>query len=274
MGTPPPADYVQGGTIISSEMCDEVVQALKSNTTKTILMDQVEIPEEIAIAIAVALEKNTSLEKLKFMIQMSGARTYELGDKFGPALASMIEKNGSLLELSLGNCNFSDEAGVAIAAALEKNKALKKVELYNCGGSTGWGADEQHWITDKTGVALAAALEKNNTLETVSIQEMKGFGDRTGLGFAQVLEKNSALRELWCSSVKFPDETGLRMAAALEKNASLENLLFICCEGLSDKTGEALLTALENNKTLKTLNVNGTRINQDIKDKLEKKMAR
>ena len=257
-------EYQHYYAVLSQEQGDEVVQKLENNEVVGLKFNQCEIPEDIAIAILAALKSNESVKEMKIDIQMNGARTHDLGDKFGLALAEKLEKNTGLEALELSNCVFTDETGAAVAAALAKNAMLKRFSLYNCAE-----------LTDVTGDAIVTALgmNSNSTLESLSFQMIK-LHDTAGMAIAAMLENNITLKKLWLSSCKFTDETGLAMAAALEKNTSLENLLMICCDGLTDQTGEALLAALEKNKTLKELNVNGSRMDQSLISNLAEKMTR
>ncbi len=64
---------------------------------------------------------------------MNSARTHELGDVIGLALAAAIEKQKLVNDIHLGSCSFTKQTGLALAAAFEKNPILKKnqsVQLY------------------------------------------------------------------------------------------------------------------------------------------------
>ena len=125
-------EYEHYYAVLSQEQGDEVVQKLENNEVVGLKFNQCEIPEDIAIAILAALKSNESVKEMKIDIQMNGARTHDLGDKFGLALAEMLEKNTALEALELSNCVFTDETGAAVAAALAKNAMLKRFSLYNC----------------------------------------------------------------------------------------------------------------------------------------------
>ena len=76
--------YVSISELIDSN-ADELIQKLEGNEITGLTVDGCEIPEEIAIRIAAALEKNSSLLQMKIDMGMGSARVHDLGDKFGLA---------------------------------------------------------------------------------------------------------------------------------------------------------------------------------------------
>jgi hypothetical protein len=92
--------------IISQMIGDLIVLKLKKNKIVEFVLDQVEIPDKIGVAIASALESNTSLKTLYINIEMNSARTHELGDVIGLALAAAIEKRKLITDVHLGILHF------------------------------------------------------------------------------------------------------------------------------------------------------------------------
>ena len=203
-------------------------------------------------------------------IQMNGARTHELGEVVGLALASALEKHTGINELHLGCCSFTNQTGLAIASAIAKNPSVKKFSKYNCKN-----------IDDQTLALMVAALEKNVGLEELSLSEML-LGDEAGIAISNMLSRNQTLLNMtitqgdnkWASSPPptMTDQTGLAIASALQKNTSLQALFMICCMGFTDKTGNALLETLERNKTLKEINLNGSSIDSNLCQKITETM--
>jgi hypothetical protein len=96
---------------------DLIVLKLKKNKIVEFVLDQVEIPDKIGVAIASALESNTSLKTLYINIEMNSARTHELGDVIGLALAAAIEKRKLITDVHLGilhffPCSFTNRIGI------------------------------------------------------------------------------------------------------------------------------------------------------------------
>ena len=167
--------------IVSQQTGDLISLKLKKNKVVELTFEGTEIPENIGVAMASSLRLNSSLKKLSIRIQMNGARTHELGEVVGLALASALEKHTGINELHLGCCSFTNQTGLAIASAIAKNPSVKKFSMYNCKN-----------IDDQTLALMVAALEKNVGLEELSLSEML-LGDEAGLAISNMLSRNQTL---------------------------------------------------------------------------------
>jgi hypothetical protein len=254
--------YKHFGGIISQMIGDLIVLKLKKNKIAELVLDQVEIPDKIGVAIASALGSNTSLKTLYINIQMNSARTHELGDIIGLALAAAIEKQKLINDIHLGSCSFTNQTGLALAAAFEKNPILKKISLYNCTK-----------VDDECISCIMAALEKSGTLEELALSEVL-VGDHAGVAIASILSKQKHLKVLtvsqgtdrWASPPPpiMSDQSGLAIAAALQNNITLQKCWLNFCEGFTQETGNAFLESTTKNKTLKDLNLNGSKIDPSL----------
>lgn len=92
--------------LTSTHIISQMIGDLKKNKIVEFVLDQVEIPDKIGVAIASALESKPSLKTLYINIEMNSARTHELGDVIGLALAAAIEKRKLITDLHLGILHF------------------------------------------------------------------------------------------------------------------------------------------------------------------------
>jgi Ran GTPase-activating protein (RanGAP) involved in mRNA processing and transport len=180
----PDTKYQTPYGIVSQQTGELISLKLKKNKVVELKFEGTEIPENIGVAVASALRFYSSLKKLSISIQMNGARTHELGDVVGLALASALEKHTGINDLHLGCCSFTNQTGLAIASAIAKNPSLKKFSMYNCTN-----------IDDQTLALMVAALEKNVVLEELSLSEML-LGDEAGIAISNMLSKHQTLQNL------------------------------------------------------------------------------
>lgn len=73
-------------------------------------------------------------------------------------LTTILERNTSLLTLSLSRKNLGDVEGKKLAEMISKNKKLRRLEL------------EGNFFGPETAAAFASALEKNNTLRYLDLE--------------------------------------------------------------------------------------------------------
>jgi Ran GTPase-activating protein (RanGAP) involved in mRNA processing and transport len=198
-----------------------------------------------AAAIAVALEKNQSIQKILLSQDHIGEGAVRL--------AKALETNTGLQEINLIENGIDDTGAAAFAKALEVNKHLKALELqHNMIGAPG-------------GVALANALKKNSTLAELNL-ENNGVGDEGAVAFAEALKTNKTIAYLNLRSFeragletkdsrkKIGEAGAVALAEALKVNSTL-TALFLDGNAITEKGAAALAGALAENKTLAFINL-------------------
>jgi len=204
-------------------------------------------------ALAAALEKNSSLVKLRF----DGS---SIGDEGAKTLAAALKKNNTLRELHLNGSSIGDEGATALADALKNNNTLWS--LYLNGNSIG----------DEGATDLAAALKKNNTLIRLYL-DGNSISDDGAAALAAALEKNNTLWSLYLNGNSISDTGATELAAALEENNTLRTL-YLNGNSISDDGAKALAAALEKNSILTWLDLSGNSISDDGIKALQGKLCR
>jgi hypothetical protein len=164
------------------------------------------------------------------------------------ALATALPSNATLRELSFSGA-YCDPPGLSpVLLALKKNTALKTLSLQVCDSST----DDNELLS----AAMKDGLGTNSTLESL---HLSFYNTALWCGALSFLRTNKALKSL---SLGLDDQTpsslsSLRMeiAAMLEENVSLETLSISSWHETKPQDYAALITALQRNTTLKTLEV-------------------
>ena len=132
--------------------CLKRTLAVKSNSTiKELYLDDSNIGDEGAMALANALKSNMTLQELCL-------HSSNIGDKGAMALAEALKSDSTLQELvHLAYNNIGDKGAMALADALKNNSTLHTLGL--CSNNIG----------DEGVMALADALTSNSALYTLGI---------------------------------------------------------------------------------------------------------
>ena len=150
-------------------------------------------------------------------------------------LMTILEKNTSLLTLSLSRKNLHDIEGIRIAGMIKKNKKLRRLEL------------EGNFLGPKTGSAFGEALKVNNTLRYLDLEnnnltkiegndkelDTKGIED-----LLQGLKSNTMLISLNLANNRLNAEVGNKIIDCLRTNKTIINLEFFQNKDFKDRPNE------------------------------------
>jgi len=149
-----------------------ILSGIAGNQTKIL---DVEANESVSgwiwKCLCIALADNASVKEIK----ASGCR--QLNDKDAIQLAHSLEKNQTVIKISLEANSIGDQGVIALAQALEKNQTIREINLaFNN-------------IGDKGAAALIDMLQKNNVLRDIRL----GANNISSSGIYKILWKNNRI---------------------------------------------------------------------------------
>jgi hypothetical protein len=222
--------------------------------------------EESAAIMANGLSRNTSVISITVASPWDGT--------LHSALAMALPLNSTLKELS-SKANRIDTAHIdwsPIFLALGQNTGLKILSIV---------ADLHFSMDESLCTAMQNGLGKNETLESLELNRVPLCVDNADLmsrAFS-FIRANKALKSL---VVELKDDTieslasafRLDVAAMLEENTSLVSLSIPCWNAqIKAKEYLVFVTALQHNRTLKTLSINHQKGHLTLTDDEDKQMA-
>jgi hypothetical protein len=215
---------------------------------------------ECAGMIANGLSRNTSLSQMKV--------AFPLDQALSSALATALPSNSTLQDLSLMCSHYCTNVRLSpVFSALEKNTGLKSLKVSMC-----------QTMDESLCTAITRGLGRNESIESLDLLDIYVTDENSDLwekAFS-FLGIHKALKSLKITLQKNVPESRVSafridIMAMLEENASLESLSI---GGILNRVKAdeyiALVTALQHNKTLKTLSTyycNGTIGLTDDEDK-------
>jgi hypothetical protein len=184
-----------------------------------------------------------------------GLKGKGVGVAGGMVVAGLIPVMGGLTKLSLAENELGEEGTKAICEALEQNKTLKELDISNSphrgsGSNIGGSAGAKH---------VAKMLGVNGGLTKLSLAQnnLEEAGTKT---ICEALEQNTTLKELDISGHEYSNIGGsagakhvakmVRVNGGLTKISLAKNML-------GEEGTKAICEALEQNKTLKELDISG-----------------
>jgi hypothetical protein len=219
--------------------------------------------QESATIVAKSLAKNTSVISIK----VEALRDQVIHN----ILATALTTNSTLQELSFVSLTGpidNDAVWSPIFSALGSNKALKSLQV-NVSG-----------IDESLSTAMKNGLGMNTTLECLEVMNVRlcGYSCALWCRALSFLSTNKVLKFLTVDIPSLSLEScvssfRLHIAAMLQENVSLERLSIPCVN--ETKAGEyvALVTALRQNNTLKTLKLHHLNYPHRLTDDEVKQMA-
>ena len=209
----------------------KIATALENiSSLKVLSLNNNNISDEAANALAAAIKSNNSLEKLwlngnhlgsSIVVVVNALKGFsmlkELGlndnknrsEELALALASVIEHN-KLTEMLLGDNNLNDHGVIKIAQSLCKSSTLKCINL------------QSNNITEKAAEALASVISSNTRLE-----ELYLGNNQLQLGvitIANALKNISSIKVLDLRNNNINEQATNELAAVIRANNSLEKL--------------------------------------------------
>ena len=146
-------------------------------------------------------------------------------------LTTILERNTSLLTLSLSRKNLGDVEGKKIAEMVSKNKKLRRLEL------------EGNFFGPKTASAFADALKKNSTLRYLDLENnnLTDMGkDVNGMkDLFQGLQSNTMLISLNLANNYLTPEVGSMIIDMFRSNKTIINLEFFQNKDFKDRPNNA-----------------------------------
>jgi hypothetical protein len=146
-------------------------------------------------------------------------------------LTTILERNTSLLTLSLSRKNLGDVEGKKIAEMVSKNKKLRRLEL------------EGNFFGPQTASAFADAVKKNNTLRYLDLENnnLTDMGkDVSGMkDLFQGLQSNTMLISLNLANNYLTPEVGSMIIDMFRSNKTIINLEFFQNKDFKDRPNNA-----------------------------------
>ena len=236
-------------------------ETLRNDTTIHTLLIKKPLFKKDSEAIAEALKKNKYLKQLILM---------PLGSYRGPQenielIIDALKQNKHLEFLEIQHYDFTQVHNLQeIFKSLGK---LKELFFYNCN------------LGDVGAAALAENLNNNVFLKALKLYETN-VGCDGAVAFANALKTNNVLEWFYLHNERINDNSVQYFAGALKVNKSLEILRLENSNPknhLNDTSLLALLNALQENRSLKTLGIDCNRKNliyQRIRYRLKKNRER
>jgi len=170
------------------------------------------ISVEQIIALANALEKNTTLKIIDLSTIRFGYKNIQGSYDVSKAIADALKKNTTLTEIYLDENYIEDEGIKTIAEMLKDNKTLRILTL----GINEFGAEGAK--------AIASALAVNTTLITLDLNQNFTLGNEGIKAIAEALKKNRTLKKINLRSTGFDNEGAKSLVEALKINTTLRSL--------------------------------------------------
>ena len=223
---------------------DRACRRLRNNdhTLQKLYLDNNQISDEGATALAHAIKGNTTFQRLSL-------RDNKISDEGATALAHALKGNTTLQILWLGGNQISDAGATALAHAMKRNTTLQRL----------WLGSNQ--ISDEGATALADAMKGNTTLQRLSLRYNK-ISDEGVTALAHALKGNTTLQLLWLGSNQISDEGATALADAMKGNTTLQRLS-LRYNKISDEGVTALAHALKGNKTLQILDLDNNQVSDE-----------
>lgn len=216
--------------------CRRLVDALSANSqVKSLLLGTDAIGDEGAAKVAELIERNPNLE----IVYLGCNRITETGAK---ELARVLTSNQSVTGLWLKRNPIGNEGVEAVATMLAANSSLRTLDVVNCG------------ISDAGLVPLCDVLRsQNRTLKRLYLGG-NGLTSRSAPQLCSVLAENEVLEALLLNVSFFSDEGAKLLATGLKQNRSLREL-GLGSNGIKSEGLGALVEALEDHSTLQNLDL-------------------
>ena len=204
-----------------------------------------------AICEAIQSNKETKLASLNFGYN-------GIGPVGANALAAMVAVTGSLTKLSLAKNKLKEEGTKAICEALEQNKTLKELDISggfrrasNIGGNIGGPAGVKH-------VAKMLGVNGGLTALDLSSNNLDDVDDENVSAVCEAIQSN---KETKLASLNFKNNNigpvGANALAAMVAVTGSLTKMSLAENKLEEEGTKAICEALEQNKTLKELDISG-----------------
>ena len=213
---------------------DRACRRVRNNdrTLQRLYLDNNQISDEGATALAQAMKGNTTMQELYLGHN-------QISDEGATALAQALKGNTTLQQLYLGSNQISDEGATALANAMKGNTTLQQLSLYN------------NQISDEGATALANAMKGNTTLQQLSLRNNQ-ISDEGATALANAMKGNTTLQRLYLGNNQISDEGATALANAMKGNTTLQRL-DLGNNQISDEGVTALAQAMKGNTTLRGL---------------------
>lgn len=238
-------ELVLGGNAISEKGGIAIGEMLKMNSClKELTLEGCNIDDKGAITIGESLKTNTTLEKLELERGLMGEGG--IAEEGGAAIGKSLETNTTLKILSLLGHPIGEKGGIAIGEMLKINSTLEELSIPWCK------------IGKKGGIAIGKSLETNNNLKELYLSN-NPLGEKGILAVSKGFKNNKSLKALDLGRIKICDEGVKIIGEALKTNLILEELYLGDdeVEIIGEESDIAFSKGLEDNKTLKALNLRG-----------------
>lgn len=238
---------------MTEEEFQKIIELLNKNDTETTSLDLALATSNQAIEIASSLQENKTLKTLSVFFNEE-IESDDIKD-----FVKSLETNNTLRSLLIDNEGIEGSiwgakgyyCAIALANLLRANETLTSLSIR--------GSD----IKSGGALALIEALEKNRTLKELDISYNE-LDDEVALAIAKMLDgKDSSLSKLKIIDCKFERQGIAAIARALAKNTTPHHLEFAFNDDFDlddiahfgDHGAIAFAEALEENKTLRSLNI-------------------
>mmetsp|Transcript_51409 Transcript_51409/g.164368 ORF Transcript_51409/g.164368 Transcript_51409/m.164368 type:complete len:378 (-) Transcript_51409:52-1185(-) len=185
-------------------------------------------------------------------------RGNKLGCKEACVIAEAMEQNRTLRYLDVAENKFGEKAGRALGAMLAVNSGLTELNL-------AWNN-----LRPKGAAYIAEGITSCLNLQTLNLG-WNGIADEGCRAIGEALEKNNGLVELTMSCNNITAEGIAGLAEGIKKNESLASVE-VDQNFIGKVGGELLLAAVLENKGMVVLNLDRTRIPEEIEAEVNAEM--
>ena len=264
-----------------------LVQALQKNTTLTsLVLDNLEMDKEEAMALKHVLIENTTLREItlhKCIKSMEVAEVVAEGLQHNTGVTKLVlwgiervgivvqrlRNNTTLTSLVLGNLKMDKEEAMALKHVLIENTTLREIKLNECIKSMEVAEVVAEGLQYNTGVtklvlgsikgvgALVQRLRNNTTLTSLELNSLE-MDKEEAMALKHVLIENTTLREIKLNECIKSMEVAEVVAEGLQYNTGVTKLVLCGIEGVG-----TLVQRLRNNTTLTSLELNSLEMDKE-----------
>ena len=193
-------------------------------------------------------------------LKVSNLNVQHLTDQTAEHLAVGLAESQSVQALRGVGCKINSAAAVSIIRSLEHNTSLEELDL-------SWNSQLAEGDSEAVGCAVERMLSMNRTLKVLNLYCCR-LPNEVAARIANGLAQNYSVRKVILSSNNIGSTGAVVMFRSLEYNISLEELDLSgnseLAEGDSEAVGCAIEKMLNVNRTLKTLNLDGCGLTNEV----------
>ena len=255
--------------ILSGHCAGSLLQQVINHPTLNITVGKVIIPGVGSVRVdrgtmSCAIIDTTAEQCVEFFRALSNSDVnvsrLEINEQIAEKLAFKLAEGLPIQTLHLRANSFSSTGAVSIVRSLERNTSLEELDL----------SQSRHLAegdSEAVGCAIERMLNVNKTLKVLNLAKC-GLTNEVASYFANGLAQNHSVRKVMLCLNNIGSTGAVSIFRSLEHNTSLEELDLSensqLAEGDSEAVGCAMERMLNENRTLKVLNISDCKITDPI----------